>query len=112
MRTFTREEIYAMVNSIGLPCAYYEFQQATPQVPPFVVWFFATNNDVMADNENYVDREILSIELYTKIRDFEQEKAVEAVLKANGFTWYKQTDFLNDEKLFQTTFEMEVIING
>lgn len=111
MRTFTREEIYAMVNSIGLPCAYYEFQQATPQVPPFVVWFFATNNDVMADNENYVDKEILSIELYTKIRDFEQEKAVEAVLRANGFSYGKEPNYIDSEQIWQIAYESEVIID-
>ena len=33
-------------------------------------------------------------------------------LKEAGLTWYKQTDFLNDELLFQTTYELEVIING
>ena len=38
--------------------------------------------------------------------------AIEAKLKANGLTWYKQTDFLDDEKLYQTTYETEVIING
>ena len=45
-------------------------------------------------------------------KDFDKESAVETVLKNAGLTWYKQTDFLNDENLFQTTYESEVIING
>ena len=40
------------------------------------------------------------------------EAIIEAKLKEANITWYKQTDFLNDEKLFQTTYESEVFING
>ena len=108
----TREQVYQMVNSIGLPCAYYEFPDGTAQAPPFVVWFFATDTDVKADNSNYCDKEILSIELYTRSRDFEQEQAVEAVLKANGFCYAKEPSFIESERIWQIAYESEVIING
>lgn len=108
----TRAEIKAMVKSIGLPCAYYQFQKDTPQVPPYVVWIFGRNTDVMADDENYVDKEILGIELYTKYRDFEQEAAVEAVLKSYGFAWDKEANFIESEQIWQIAYESEVIIDG
>ena len=54
----------------------------------------------------------LFIELFTREKDLTAEATVEATLKANGLTWYKQTDFLSDELIFQTTYEMEVLING
>lgn len=110
--SMTREEVYAMIESIGLPCAYYEFQENTPQVPPFVVWFFATDTDVKADNSNYCDKEVLAIELYTKIRDFEQEKAVEDVLASYGFCYSKEPNYIESEKIWQIAYESEVIING
>lgn len=108
----TRAEVYTMIQSIGLPCAYYEFPDNTPQSPPFVCWFYAVNTDVMADNENYVDKEMLNIELYTSYRDFEQEQAVEAVLKANGFTYAKEPSFVESERIWQISYESEVIIDG
>lgn len=107
-----REDVYTMVQSIGLPCAYYQFPDNTPQAPPFVVWFFSVNTDVMADNENYVDKEVLNIELYTSYRDFEQEQAVEAILKANGFTYAKEASFVENERIWQISYESEVIIDG
>lgn len=110
--SMTREEVYAMIESIGLPCAYYEFPEDTQQVPPFVVWFFATDTDVKADNSNYCDKEVLAIELYTKIRDFEQEKAVEDVLASYGFCYSKEPNFIDSEKIWQIAYESEVIING
>jgi hypothetical protein len=106
----TLKEIAQMVSSVGYPCVYSHFSK-TPE-PPYLVYYYPSENDVMADNSNYTNRRQLFVELFTRSKDFAAESAVEAVLKANGFTWYKQTDFLNDEKLFQTTFEMEVLING
>lgn len=103
-------EIAKMVESIGLSWRYSHFSR-TPN-PPYVVYYFPTENDVFADDSNYVNRRQLFIELYTQAKDQTNESLVESVLRQNGLTWYKQTDFLNDEKLFQTTYEMEVIING
>ena len=111
MRSFTREEIKTIVESIGLPCAYYQFQDNTPQAPPFICWFFSEPNDLLADDQNYVDIEMLNVELYTKYRDFDQEKAVEAVLTANGLAFNQEINFVESEKIWQIAYESEVIIN-
>lgn len=108
----TREEIAAMVESIGLPCAYYEFNDNTPQEPPFVCWFFSSDNDFKADNQNYSHIEILNIELYTRYKDFETDDTIESILTANGLTWAKETSFIENEKMYQTSYESEVLING
>lgn len=108
----TRENVYTIVNSIGLPCAYYQFPDDTPQAPPFVVWFFSVNTDVKADNENYVDKEVLNVELYTSTRDFDQEKAVEDVLASNGFCYAKEAAYVDSERIWQISYESEVIIDG
>ena len=108
----TREEIAAIVESMNLPCAYYEFNDDTPQEPPFICWFFSSDNDFKADNENFSNIEVLNIELYTKYKDFEQDDAVEAVLKQNGLVWYKETNYIENEKMYQTAYECQVVITA
>lgn len=103
-------EITALIESFGLEWRYSHFTR-TPE-PPYVVYYYPSENDVKADNANYANRRQLFIELFTKTKDFDTEAAIEAKLRDAGLSWYKQTDFLNDESLFQTTYEMEVIING
>jgi hypothetical protein len=76
------------------------------------VYYYPSENDVHADDSNFVNRRQLFIELFTKGKDYDKEAIIETKLKQAGLTWYKQTDFLNDESLYQTTYEMEVIING
>lgn len=106
----TLTEIGTLIGSIKLPWRYSHFSE-TP-TPPYLVYYFPNENDVMADNKNYVNRRALYVELYTKKKDKDTEASVESALAGAGLSWYKQTEFLNDEKLYQTTYEMEVIING
>ena len=107
----TRKEIADVIESMGLPCDYYQFPNNMPQVPPFITWFFSRNDDVMADNTNYVDKEVLNVELYTKIKDFDLEQAVERVLSSSGFSYAKESAYVDKEKVWQTSYESEVIIN-
>ena len=106
----TKKEVADMIASIGYPWRYSHFTK-TP-TPPYVVYYYPGENDVYADCNNYVNKRQLHVELFTKSKDDTAEAKVEAALRTAGITWYKQTDFLNDEKLYQTTFESEVIING
>ena len=106
----TLKEVATIISTIGYPYRYSHFSE-TP-TPPYVVFYYPSETDPHADNSNYINKRQLFVELFTKTKDSTAEGAVEAVLKSAGWSWYKQTDFLNDEKLFQTVYEMEVIING
>lgn len=106
----TLKEVAELIASFGLPWRYSHFSQ-TP-APPYVVYYYPSENDVFGDNSNYVNKRQLFVELYTTAKNATTEATIEAKLKEAGLSWYKQTDFLNDEKLFQTTYECEVIING
>ena len=110
MKGITREELAALIENFKLPCAYDHFDDNTPQVPPYICWFLSQNTDVYADDENYVDKEQLNIELYTNFRDFDQEKAVEDILKASGISYDKYAEYVESEKMYQIAYESEVII--
>ena len=109
--SWKREQISQMMDSLNIPVAYYQFDENTAQAPPFLVFFYSTDSDVFADDSNYVDKEQLNVELYTRYRDFDLEKQVEAVLESNGFTYGKEASFIENEKLYQIAYEMEVIID-
>ena len=108
----TREEIAAMIESINLPCAYDEFNDDTPQEPPFICWFFSTDDDFKADNQNYANIEVLNIELYTRFKDFELDATIESALLANGLVWRKEANKIDAEKIYQTAYECEVVITA
>ena len=106
----TLKEVATIISTIGYPYRYSHFSE-TP-APPYVVFYYPSETDPHADNSNYINKRQLFVELFTKTKDATAESAVESVMKSAGWSWYKQTDFLNDEKLFHTVYETEVIING
>lgn len=97
-----------MIKSFGLPWRYSHFTE-TP-VPPYVVYYYPSDNDVFADDSNYINKRQLFIELFSN--DGEETALIESTLKQNNITWYKTRDFLNDENIFQITYESEVLIDG
>lgn len=108
----TLQEVKNMVESIGLPYDYFQFPERTGQAPPFICFFYTNSDDLFADNSNYQDIRRLNIELYTSTKDFALEKTIEDILKLNGFTFYREENFIETEKIWQIAYEMEVMING
>lgn len=107
----TYGEINDMLNSFGLPVAYYEFKDGTQQAPPFIVFFYAYD-DLHADNINYCHKVQLNIELYTDTKDIAMETEIEQRLTELGFSYGKESEYIDSERMWQTLYYMEVMING
>lgn len=106
----TISAVNTMIKGLGLPCAYFQFQEGTGQAPPFITWFFSQSSDLYADETNYQRIEQLNIELYTRNKDFDTELSIESALTEAGFSFYKEENYISTEKLFQTAYEMDVLI--
>lgn len=107
----TYQDIYRFIDGLGYDCAYYQFSE-TGQEPPFICWFFPDADDVYADNVNYQRIVRLVIEFYTDEKDFEGEQTIEAALTQGGFSYSKAESYIESERMHETVYEMEVLING
>ena len=100
-----------MIAGIGLPNAYDHFtDDDRPDGPPFICFFYPNSADLMADNVNYQGITDLVIELYADNKDFENEAAVEAALNAAEMPWVKSETWIEQEKMFQVTYETSVLL--
>lgn len=108
----TYQEITAMIDEIGLPSAYYQFPDDTGQDPPFICFFYPNNDDLIADNANYVRIEQLTIELYTDVKDFALEARLEAVLAEHDLVFYREEEDIDSERMHETIYTTEVVINA
>ena len=106
----THAEIQTMLESVGIPTAYYQFLDNTGQQPPFICFFYSNNNDFLADDQNYQKIEHLIVELYTDNKDFELEAAVEAALTSGGFVYTRSEEYLDSEQMQMVVYETDVII--
>lgn len=106
----TYKEVNTMISGVGIPYAYNQFDNDTPQEPPFICFLYDHGDDLIADNTNYQLIRMLSVELYTDTKDFELEQTVEDVLNANGLVYSKQETYLESERMYMITFEVDVVI--
>jgi hypothetical protein len=106
----TPQEVNTMVESVGIPSAYYQFADDTGQQPPFICFLYGHSNDVNADNINYVRVERLYIELYTDQKDFALEAKVEKTLNDNGIVFAKSQDYIDTERMHVTVYESDIVL--
>lgn len=103
----TRSEIYTMVQSFGLPTAYYSFPTNQAPALPYVIYYYPNRDDFMADNFNYAKIEVLRIELYTDVKDFALEDTVESKIL---LPYSKDVIYIDSEKMYQITYECEFVL--
>ena len=106
----TYQEVKTMLESIGIPYAYYQFPEGTDQPCPFICFYFTGSNDLAADDTNYQRIRPLAIELYTDNKDFTLENTVEAVLNQHGFVYARDEVYIDTERMNMVTYTIEVII--
>lgn len=99
-------------EGVTIPAAYFQFEKETAKEPPFICYYYAGSNDVMADNSNYARVRPVIVELYTDNKDFALEKIVENVFISHDIPFYKMEAYIESEKMYQITYNMEVVING
>lgn len=107
----TYQEVAQMIESIGLPYAYYSFPEKQAPKLPYIVFYYPNSDDFSADNSNYVPISQLNIELYSKDKNFALEKSVEDVLKANEIFYDKSETYINSENMYEVLYETQIVIN-
>lgn len=108
----TYEEIAEMIEGMGYPYAYYSFPVGEAPNLPYIVFYYPNSDNVSADDKVYQRVDSLNIELYTPVKMFSAEQAVESVLEANNMVWEKSESYINSEHMYEVLYEMEIIING
>lgn len=99
-----------MVESFGLPFAYYSFPESEAPDLPYVVYYYPNSDDMIADNKNYQPINAVDIEVYTRNKDFALESRVESILKAHDIPYEKNSTYSNLEHMWGILYAAEVII--
>lgn len=116
----TYREVYQIISGIEMaegvviPSAYLQFPENDPNTPPppFIVYYYTGDNDLKADDSNYQKIRQLTVELYCDNKDFALESAVEDALSLHGIVYSKMETYIEDEKMYMTTYETEVVITN
>lgn len=101
------EEFKTLLETSGIPVAYYAFPEGESPGLPFICFLVNGSNNFSADGIVYKKVNRIQVELYTKNKSIESEEKVETAL--SSFFWEKEETYLEEEKCFEVIYELEVL---
>lgn len=102
----TLEDIKTLLDSTGIPVSYSSLPLEISTQRPYICYAQEGNRNFAADGIVYYARKVIMIRLYTDTRDETAEGKVETAIQ--HLYWTKRTEFLNDQKIYEITYEIEV----
>lgn len=111
----TLAELNTLLNNItgfNGKVVYYAWPKGEPQSPPpplpFICYWQTGTDNMEADGIVYHKVKQISIELYSKYKDTASEEAIEKALTDAEITYEATCEYIDSEKCFMTTYEIEV----
>lgn len=98
------KELNTLLKTTGLPVAYRHF--SAPPTLPYLVYLVDGTEHGGADDVVLLQNTLFLVELYSENKDLANEVKVEALLNTLGdYTAYE--DYIEEEKLYKITYEIE-----
>lgn len=108
----TEKEFKELLEDTDLEVTYHSWPIGQAPELPYLVYRYPQTDNFNADDTVYQQINNVDVELYTNSKDFATEKAVEAVLDGASIPWQKSENYIETERMYQTVYEMEILIDG
>lgn len=102
----TLTSIYTLLAGTNIPVSYSSVPMDEATAKPYICYSEDSRNNFAADGIVFYSQKVISVKLYTETRDETTEAKVETALK--DVFWTKAVDFLDDQKIYEITYEIEV----
>ena len=102
----TLEALKTILDGTGLQVSYSSVPLDEAVRRPYICYSEQNRNQFAADGVVYWSQKVIAVKLYTDTRDETSEAKVENALKDEF--WTKGIEFLDDQKLYEITYEIEV----
>lgn len=106
----TYSEVNTMVSSIGLDYTYYQWPEGGAPALPYILFYYPSRDDFIADGTHYCKITQLNIEFYSKEKDFEHEELIESILETNGLVYSKEEQYIDSEKMYEVLYVTSINI--
>ena len=102
------EKIKEILESTGLPVVYRAWPERMAPQLPYICYHSPYNNNFAADGIAFYSARHVIVELYTRSIDQVTETLVTDALTAAGIFWTRNEVYIESERCYQITFELEV----
>lgn len=102
----TYQELEQLLAPLGIPFAFHHWER--PPAMPYGIYFDDYTDNFEADDRAYAVIRHFRIELYSRQRDPDLEARVEGIFDEADLYWDKDPTYIDSERFFQVTYEIEV----
>lgn len=102
------KKILESITGFENKVAYRAFKVNEAPALPFICYQETETNNFYADGKVYKSASVVDIELYSRNRDTVSENLIEDKLEANGITWEKDIEYIDDQKCYEVIYTVEV----
>lgn len=99
------DALVKIIEEMGILFAYDHFAEGESPAPPFLCYLLPGSDNFAADGRVYYKINEVRIELYTDFKDVSLEEKVTAVLDNHGIFYEQSEVWIEEEKLYEVTFE-------
>ena len=107
----TFADLYTNLKSItgfSNKVAYRQFPEDKAPALPYIVYYVENSDNFGADNKVYLQKNEVTIELYSKEKDVTSEGLIEKMLNDNSIFWNKYEDYIESEHMYQISYEITI----
>lgn len=107
----TNTELYTMLVSItgfADKVAYRAFPMGSAPALPFIVYYVQNSDNFMADGKVYLQKNEVTIELYSNEKDVASETLLETKLNDNCIPWQKYEEYIESEHMYQISYDITI----
>lgn len=108
MTTAQLGNLLASITGYADKVAYYSFPISQAPALPYIIYYTPSENGFSADGVRYYARKVFNVELYTESKSETEEGKIETLLTTNGIYFTKVQSYIDDEKMWLTTYTIEV----
>ena len=87
---------------------YRQFKEGTAPALPFICFYVDETDNFKADNQVYLKRQNMIIELYTAIKSPTTEQLIETALDNAGIPWDYTETYIDSESCYLIAYNVEV----
>lgn len=96
------------ISGFANKVAYEAFPNDVAPDPPYIAWTEEGTSNFGADGVVYHEIHNIVVELYSVTRNLTTEAAIENAFANNGIYWEKTIDFVDDENIYVTTYNISI----
>ena len=101
-------ELKQLLDQMNLPISYREWKPGQVPELPYLLYYENSSDNFYADNEVFLKKTEIIVELYTNTKNIREENKLEELLSTNKIPFDTYETYLSSEQMYLKAYEINI----